>query len=156
MPLVIEHGKYFVGLMGLGVNNELHYNRYFAMIPTGSDPSVALTEGFFEAASLQEPKPRTIAILAADADFTKNPIAGARANAARLGFEVVSETKYPLTTSDFIPVLDALKSDDPDILFLCSYLNDSVGLVRALAEADINPAVVGGAMIGPQSSSGLS
>jgi branched-chain amino acid transport system substrate-binding protein len=153
MPQVVEHDKFFVGLMGLGVNTELHYNRYFAMIPTGSDPSVALTEGFFDAASLQEPKPRTIAILAADADFTKNPIAGARANAARLGLEVVSETKYPLTTADFVPVLNALKPDDPDILFLCSYLNDSIGLVRALAKADINPAVVGGAMIGPQSSS---
>jgi hypothetical protein len=113
MPLVMENERYFVGLMGLGVNDEYHYSRFFAMIPTGSDPSAALTEGFFEAASRQEPKPHTIAILAADADFTKNPIAGARANGSRFGFEVVSETRYGLATADFVPVLKVLGPDDP-------------------------------------------
>jgi branched-chain amino acid transport system substrate-binding protein len=151
MPLVIKNEKFFVGLMGLGVNNELHYERYFAMIPTGSDPNVALTEGFFYTAARQSPRPRTVAILAADADFTKNPIAGARINAAQFGFEVVSEAKYSLATTDFVAVLKALEPRDPDVLFLCSYLNDSVGLVQAISESGIAPKVIGGAMIGPQS-----
>jgi branched-chain amino acid transport system substrate-binding protein len=153
MPLVMENGRFFVGLMGLGVNNEYHYDRFFAMISTGSDPNVTLTEGFFYTAARQSPRPRTVAILAADADFTKNPIAGARVNAAQYGFEVVSETKYSLATTDFVPVLQALEPRDPDILFLCSYLNDSVGLVRAIPESGVEPKVVGGAMIGPQSTS---
>jgi branched-chain amino acid transport system substrate-binding protein len=153
MPLVIKNEKFLVGLMGLGVNNELHYNRYFAMIPTGSDPNVALTEGFFYTAARQSPRPKTVAILAADADFTKNPIAGARINSAQFGFEVVSETKYSLATTDFVPVLQSLEPRDPDVLFLCSYLNDSVGLVRAIPESGIAPKVIGGAMIGPQSTS---
>jgi branched-chain amino acid transport system substrate-binding protein len=151
LPVAIEHHKFFVGLMGLGVNNSLSYDRYFAMIPTGPDPNAALTAGFFDSASQQDPKPRTIAILAADADFTKNPIAGARAHAKRLGLDVVSETKYPLVTQDFAPLLQGVGRDRPDILFLCSYLNDSVGLIRALSESDLNPLLVGGAMIGPQS-----
>src|SRR5437879_2251286 len=149
MPLVIESERYFVGLMGRAVNSEHHYNRFFAMTPTGSDPSAALTEGFFEAASRQEPKPQTVAVLAADADFTKNPIAGARANASRFCFEVVSETKYSVATADFVPILKALGPDDPDILFLCSYLTDSVGLGRAMAEAGIEPKLLGGAITGP-------
>ena len=153
MSLVMKNGRFFVGLMGLGVNNELRYDRYFAMIPTGSDPNVALTEGFFYTAARQSPRPKTVAILAADADFTKNPIAGARINAAQFGFEVVSETKYSLATTDFGPVLQALEPRDPDVLFLCSYLNDSVGLVRAIPESGIAPKVIGGAMIGPQSTS---
>jgi branched-chain amino acid transport system substrate-binding protein len=151
MPVAMENHKFFVGLMGLGVNNSLAYDRYFAMIPTGPDPNTALTAGFFGAASRQDPKPRTVAILAADADFTKNPIIGARANAARYGLEVVSETKYNLSTQDFTAILDEVGRARPDILFLCSYLNDSVGLVRAIAKSSINPTLVGGAMIGPQS-----
>jgi branched-chain amino acid transport system substrate-binding protein len=151
MPVVMEHRKFFVGLMGLGVNNSLAYDRFFAMIPTGPDPNTALTEGFFDVASRQTPKPRTVAILAAEADFTKNPIIGARANAARRGLDVVSETKYPLATQDFAPLIRDVGRARPDILFLCSYLNDSVGLIRALAESDIDPLVAGGAMIGPQS-----
>jgi branched-chain amino acid transport system substrate-binding protein len=151
MPVAMENHKFFVGLMGLGVNNALAYDRYFAMIPTGPDPNTALTAGFFDTASQQNPKPQTVAIVAADADFTRNPIAGARANAKRCGLDVGSETKYSLATQDFSAVLKELTRAPPDILFFCSYLNDSVGLIRALSESDLNPLVVGGAMIGPQS-----
>ena len=48
MPLVIENEKFLVGLMGLGVNIDFEYDCFFAMIPTGTDPNSALTEGFFE------------------------------------------------------------------------------------------------------------
>jgi branched-chain amino acid transport system substrate-binding protein len=152
MPLVMEHEKYFVGLMGLAVNNDLKYDKFFCMIPTGSDPNVALTQGLFEAASQLEEKPKTMAILAADAAFSKNPIAGARANAAEHGIEVLSEAKYSLTTEDYSEVVKAQTEGSPDILFLCSYINDSVGLLRAVGETGIEPMLVGGAMIGPQSS----
>jgi branched-chain amino acid transport system substrate-binding protein len=152
MPIAIEHGKFFVGLMGLGVNIPFSYDRFFAMIPTGTDPNTALTAGFFEIAARQTPLPRKVAIVAADAPFTKNPIEGARANAAKNGLEVVSETKYDLATSDFTEVLREAEKSGPDILFLCSYLNDSVGLVRAIGQSSLDPMLVGGAMIGPQSS----
>ena len=153
MPVAIEHGKFFVGLMGLGVSNTYQYDRFFAMIQTGPDPSAALTEGFFGTAARQMPKPVTVAVIAADADFTKNPIAGARANAAQYGMDVVSQTKYSLAAADFAAVLREAESAQPDILFLCSYLNDSVGLIRAIAESGTGAKLVGGAMIGPQSSS---
>jgi branched-chain amino acid transport system substrate-binding protein len=152
MPIAIEHEKFFVGLMGLGVNIPFSYDRFFAMIPTGTDPNAALTAGFFETAARQTPLPSNVAIVAADAAFTKNPIEGARANAAKNGLEVVSETKYDLATTDFTEVLREAEQSGPDILFLCSYLNDSVGLIRAIAESDLDPMLVGGAMIGPQSS----
>src|SRR5580658_8564248 len=153
MPLVMENRKFLVGLMALGENIAFEYDRFFAMIPTGTDPNSALTEGFFATAAQQMPTPRTVAIVAADAPFSKNPIEGARANAAKNGLEVVSETKYPLTTTDFAPFLKEAQDSSADILFYCAYLNDSIGLIRAIAQSDMNPLVVGGAMIGPQSSS---
>jgi branched-chain amino acid transport system substrate-binding protein len=93
-----------------------------------------------------------MAILAADADFSKNPITGARANAAELGIEVLSEFKYSLTTEDYSDVVKAQTETSPDILFLCSYINDSIGLLQAVGKTGIEPILVGGAMIGPQSS----
>ena len=66
MPEIVERQRFFVGLMGLGVNNELAYPNYFAMIQTGSDPNATLTEGFFEVASRQSPQPKTVALLTAD------------------------------------------------------------------------------------------
>lgn len=152
MPLVVELGRYFVGLMGLGVNATSNYERFFVMIPAGPEPGSALTAGFFEMAALQDPKPRTVAIVAADADFTRNPIGGAHTNAERFGLRIVSEQKYPLSTTNFVPLLSPLVATAPDVLFLCSYLSDSIGLVRGLHEVGLKPTVVGGAMIGPQSS----
>src|SRR5688572_8728612 len=71
MRLVIDRGRFFVGLMGLGVNRDFAYPGYFAMIPTGPDPNAALTEGFFAAAAAQSPRPTTVALVAADAEFAR-------------------------------------------------------------------------------------
>ncbi len=132
MPLIIEWNRFFVGLMGLGVNNVLTYPNYFAMIPTGPDPNAALTEGFFAIAADQTPRPATVALLSADAEFSKNPILGAKANSEKYDFRVVHEATYPLTTENFTPVIDAVAKSGCDLLFLCSYLEDSIGLVRAI------------------------
>ncbi|MGM4920379.1 amino acid ABC transporter substrate-binding protein [Tardiphaga sp. 813_E8_N1_3] len=150
MPLIMERQRFFVGLMGLGVNNALAYPNYFAMIPTGPDPNAALTEGFFELAAAQTPRPLTVALLSADAEFSRNPILGAKANADKYGFSIVHEATYPLTTTDFTPVLDAVATSDCDLLFLCSYLQDSVDLVRAIHAHPFRPKMVGAGMIGPQ------
>jgi branched-chain amino acid transport system substrate-binding protein len=50
MPLAIANEKFLVGLMSLGVNIDFEYDRFFAMITSGTDPNSALTEGFFETA----------------------------------------------------------------------------------------------------------
>jgi branched-chain amino acid transport system substrate-binding protein len=152
MPLIIERGRFFVGLMGLGVNAQAYVN-YFAMIPTGPTPSATLTEGFFALAAAQTPRPATVALLCADAEFARNPVIGARENARKHGMRIVQESLYPLSTKDFGPIVDELKALDPDVLFLCSYLHDSVGLVRAIHERGLRPRMVGSAMIGPQSAS---
>jgi len=150
MALIMQRERFFVGLMGLGVNNALHYPNYFAMIPTGPDPNAALTEGFFALAAEQQPRPTTVALLSADAEFARNPILGAKANAKKYGIEVVHEATYPLTTEDFVPVIDAIADSGCDVLFLCSYLDDSIRLVRTISAHPFRPKMVGGAMIGPQ------
>ena len=150
MPLIVERQRFFVGLMGLGVNNALAYPNYFAMIPTGPDPNAALTEGFFALAAEQMPRPATVALVSADAEFSRNPILGAKTNAATHGFRVVHEAIYPLTTENFGPVVDAVARSGCDLLFLCSYLEDSIGLVRAIHAHPFRPKMVGAGMIGPQ------
>jgi branched-chain amino acid transport system substrate-binding protein len=153
MPLVMERKRYLVALMALAVNASLNYPNYFVMIPTGPRPSEALTEGFFSLAAIQSPKPKTLAILAADAPFSKSPVQGAKAHADKHEFKVVSEALYPLSAADLMPFIRSLESVNPDILFFCSYLNDSAALLRALNEVRLEPKIVGGAMIGPQNGS---
>ena len=153
MPLIIERDRFFVGLMGLGVNNALNYPNYFAMIPTGPSPNTALTEGFFDLGATRTPRPSTVALVSADAVFSRNPIVGAKENAEKHGLRIVHERTYPLSTSDFGPVVDEIAMADPDLVFICSYLADSVGMVRAINDRGFRPKMVGGAMIGPQNTS---
>ena len=72
MPLVMQRKKLFIGLFGLGVNTEFNYPNYFVMIPSGPDPKPSFTKGFIDVAMAQDPKPQTIAIVAADAEFARN------------------------------------------------------------------------------------
>src|ERR1700754_2598977 len=89
MPIVIQRNKLFIGLLGLAVNTEFNYPNYFAMIPSGPDPKPSFTKGFFDVAMAQNPKPQTIAIVAADAEFSRNLQAGARTNAQKAGLKIV-------------------------------------------------------------------
>ncbi len=150
MPLIIERERFFIGLMALAVNAKFHYPGGFGGVPTGGGPGGALTQGFFEVAGQQRPKPATVAILAADAPFSQSPVQGAKDNLAQKVMQVIFEGKYPLSTTDFKPYMEDLKRINPDVLFLCSYINDSIGLIKAINAIELSPRVVGGAMIGPQ------
>jgi branched-chain amino acid transport system substrate-binding protein len=145
-----QRQNFFIALMALAVNATFNYAQYFVMIPTGPHPHLALTEGFFQVAGQQSPKPETVAILVADAPFSQSPAQGAKENLARHGMRVVFEGKYPLSTTDFTAYMEDLKRTNPDVQFLCSYINDSIGLIKAMNAARLSPKLVGGAMIGPQ------
>ena len=129
MPVVMQHNKLFIGLLGLAVNSEFHYPNYFAMIPSGPDPKRAFTKGFFDIAMAQNPKPQSVAIVAADAEFSRNASDGARDNAKALGLKIVYDRTYPPNNTDFAPIVRAIQATNPDILAICSYPLNSVGMV---------------------------
>jgi len=150
MPLMMQRKKTFIGLLGVGVNDQFNYPNYFVMIPTGPDSKAAVTEGFFEVGMAQADKPKTVAIVAADAEFARNAADGAKANAEKHKLRVVYERNYPPPTADFAPIVRAIQASNPDILAICSYPPDSVGMVRAINEIGFRPKLVGGAMVGLQ------
>jgi branched-chain amino acid transport system substrate-binding protein len=150
MPVIMQKGKVFVSLFGLGVNSEFKYPKYFAMIPTGPVPKPAFTEGFFQVAAKQTPKPQTVALAAADAEFALNSCEGARDNAKKYGFKIVYDKTYPPSTTDFTPVVRAVQATNPDLFVVCSYPLDSVGMVKAVNEVGFKPKMFGGSMVGLQ------
>ena len=151
MPIVMQRKKLFLGLYGLGVNTDFKYDRYFAMIPSGREPKTSFTKGFFDTAMVQNPKPKTVAIVAADAEFSKNASDGARENAKKAGLNIVYDKSYPPSTTDFSPIVRAIQATNPDLVVICSYRLDSVGMVLAVNEAGFKPKMIGGAMVGLQS-----
>jgi branched-chain amino acid transport system substrate-binding protein len=153
MPIVMEHDKVFISLFGLAVNTQFHYPKYFSMLPTGPQAEEAFTKGFFDLAIAQNPKPKTAAITGANADFSYHAMQGALANAKAAGLEVVYNQTYPPSTTDFTPIVQAIQATNPDIVVVCSYPLDTDGIVRAINEVGFAPKMIGGGMVGLQSTS---
>jgi len=150
MPIVMQKKKTFIGLLGLAVNSEFHYPNYFVMIPSGPDAKPAFTKGFFDLAMAQNPKPQTLAIVAADQEFSRNGADGARENAKAAGLRIVYDKNYPPSQTDFAPIVRAIQATNPDVVVICSYPPDSVGMVRAINEIGFKPKMMGGGMVGLQ------
>jgi branched-chain amino acid transport system substrate-binding protein len=150
MPIAISHKKLFFGLFGLAVNTEFHYPRYFSMLPTGPDPVHIQPDLFLKVAMQGNPKPKTLAIVAADAEYPKKSSQGARDIAKELGLKIVYDRSYPPTTADFTPIVNAVQATNPDIVYVASYPPDSVGMLRAATEVGLKTRFFGGGMVGLQ------
>lgn len=152
MPIAIQHNRTFLGLFGLDVNSVFHYAKYFSISPTGGPhPKEAFSQGFFAVAMQQDPKPKTLAIAGADAEFPRNALDGARSLARAAGLSIVYDRTYPPSTVDFSPIARAIQHSNPDLVFVASYPPDSVGMIRAASEVGLKPLIFGGGMVGLQS-----
>jgi len=148
MPVLMQNNKMTVSILALGVNKQFNYPRYFSTVPLGPEGSPAFSKGFFELATAQSPRPQTVAIVAADAEFAKTASDGARQNASAAGFKVVYDGKYPPSTTEFSPMMRAVQAANADIVFAAAYPPDTVGIVRAAHEIGLSPRMFGGTMIG--------
>src|SRR5579863_7564617 len=150
LPVVMQKNRLFVGFFALDINSEFHYPKYFSMLPTGPTPREAFTEGFFQAAAAQNPKPKTLALASEDAEFARNACDGARNNAKAGGFNIIYDKTFPPGTTDFSPIVHALQAANADIVAVCSYPLSSVGIVQSIRELGLKPKMLGGAMVGLQ------
>jgi len=153
MPIMIQKKRLYLSLFGTGINDEFNYDRYFSMLPAGPTPKPAFTKGFFEVALAQSPKPQSVALAAADAEFGRNACEGARENANKAGLKIVYDKNYPPNTTDFSPIVRAVQAANPDLFVICSYPLDSVGMVKSMSEIGFKPKMWGGAMVGLQATS---
>jgi branched-chain amino acid transport system substrate-binding protein len=151
MPIVMQRNLVFITLLGLGVNDQFHYPRYFQIAPNGPHATTDFTRGFFDIAKAQNPKPQSVAIAYADQEYSHNAADGARENAKAIGLKILYDKSYPPTTTDFTPIVRAIQATNPDVLVIASYPPDSVGMVRAIREVGLTPKMVGGGMVGLQS-----
>jgi branched-chain amino acid transport system substrate-binding protein len=148
IPVLMQYKKTTIGILANAANSKMHYDQYFSMLPTGPEPQKSFALGFFELAAAQKPRPKTVAIVAADAEFAQNAADGARQMVKELDFDLVVDQKYPPSTTDYSPVMRAVQAANPDIVFVAAYPPDSVGIVRAANEIGLTPKMFGGAFIG--------
>jgi len=145
----MQYHKTTIGILANAANSKFHYDQYFSMLPTGPEPKKSFAYGFLEMAAAQKPRPTTVAIVAADAEFAQNAADGARESIKEIGgFQTVMDQKYPPPTTDYTPIMRAVAALNPDIVYVAAYPPDSVGIVRAANEVGLTPKMFGGAFIG--------
>ncbi|MBV9824061.1 MAG: amino acid ABC transporter substrate-binding protein [Alphaproteobacteria bacterium] len=151
LPLAIDRKLMFLSLFALDVNSEFHYDRYFSMIPSGGEhPKEGFLAPYFALAGRLTPKPRTLALTGADAEFSKNAMEGTRSLAKRAGIEIIYDKAYPPATIDFTPIARAISAANADLVVVCSYPTDTVGMIRAVHEVGLKARMFGGGMVGLQ------
>jgi branched-chain amino acid transport system substrate-binding protein len=148
MPIVKQKNMVFMALFGTGVNDRFNYDKYFQILPNGKETRFGPSLGFLETAVTMTPKPKTIALVGADAEYAQTVLSGARDKAKELGLSIVYDRSYPPSTVDFLPILHAIQATDPDIVYVASYPQDTVGIVRASHEIGLKTKMFGGGMIG--------
>jgi branched-chain amino acid transport system substrate-binding protein len=89
MPIVMQRNLMFMALFGLDVNAKFKYDRYFQIMPAGPEPAVDWSTGFFDAAMALNPKPTTIALVGADAEYPHAALLGARFHAQQHRLKIV-------------------------------------------------------------------
>ncbi|HUQ75156.1 MAG TPA: amino acid ABC transporter substrate-binding protein [Burkholderiales bacterium] len=148
MPLVKQRDILLMGNFSFQVNHTVKHDKWFNNAPWGD--ATSWTEGFLQVG--QKAGAKTIAFIAADQEFAQNLANGAKAVAKKTGLTTVYEQNYPPSTVDFSSMIRAVRNAKADMVFICSYPNDSVALVRAVNEIGVGPTVklIGGGMVGLQ------
>jgi branched-chain amino acid transport system substrate-binding protein len=147
LPTIMQKNRTTLGIFGLGSNNAFHYGRYFSMNSQGPSPA-NYSKCVFDMAAEQTPKPTRVALVGADIEYSRHALDGARENAKAAGMEIVIERTYPLSTTDFTPIVRALQAANPDIVFAATLPVDTDGIIQAAKEIKFKPKLIGGAMLG--------
>jgi len=150
MPVAISHNRLFFGLFALAANDKFHYPKYFSMLPFGPEPVKDFAQGWFDLAAAQSPKPKTVAIVATDAEFQHKAAESARDHAKARAIEIVYDRAYPPSTVDFTPIIRAVQAAQPDLVYIASDPSDTVGILRSVGELGLDTKMLGGGLAGLQ------
>src|SRR5262249_39153015 len=145
--IAIQRKKTFVALLGARGEQRVQLSELFRHDPVRPGRQAGVHQGFFDVAMAQDPKPQSVAIVAADQEFSRNAADGARENARKANRKVVYDNTYPPSTTSFAPIVRAIAATNPDLVVVCSYPPDSVGMVRAVNEIGFKPKMIGGGLV---------
>src|ERR687898_732181 len=148
MPMVKQRGLLLMGNFSFQVNQKIQHDMWFNNAPWNDASS--WSDGFFRAG--QKAGAKTVAVLAADNDFAQNLANGARTLAQKGSIKSVYDQNYPPATTDFSSLIRGIRAAKADMVFVMSYPNDSVAIIRAVNEIGVGSQVqvFGGGMVGLQ------
>jgi branched-chain amino acid transport system substrate-binding protein len=148
MPLVKQRQLLLMGNFSFQVNHTVKHDMWFNNAPWNN--AASWFDGWI--ATGQKLGGKSIAFLAADQEFAQNLANGAKELAKKAGLKTVYEQNYPPTTTDFSSLIRSIRQANADLVFIASYPNDSVAIIRSVNEIGVgsNVKLFGGGMVGLQ------
>jgi branched-chain amino acid transport system substrate-binding protein len=114
------------------------FKYYFATLGKATEE----VRGCVEVLKSVKPRPKTIAIVAANIPFCALAAEGYRNYAKKFGFKVVHFELFPLSLKDYNTMLGKAKAKNPDILLVGSHLGVALRVMKAMVEISFNPKAV--------------
>ena len=89
-----------------------------------------------------------IALIHGNGNFETAVSDAAAELAEERGYEIVAQESYDRGVTDFRPVLNRFAQADPDAVFMVSYAEDSVGIMRQISEVGLDADIYAGGAAG--------
>jgi len=83
-----------------------------------------------------------VALAWQDTEFPRAVAAGARVKAQSLGLEIVADTRYPASTTNFVALAKTLQQSAPDAVIVGSYLQDAIDFTKAAKQVSLKPKLI--------------
>lgn len=96
----------------------------------------------------QTVKPKSLAIIHESTLFGSSTAKSIQEDAKKNGIDVRLVEQYEKGSADFKPTLLKVKGSQPDVVFMVSYVQDAILLMRQAHEVDLNPKAFAGAGAG--------
>lgn len=84
----------------------------------------------------------TIAMLYGNGAWPSSLAKEGKVFAEERGYEIVGDQSYDQGVTDFRPILNRFRSEEPDILYIVSYAEDGVAITRQMREVGLNAKVI--------------
>ncbi len=96
-------------------------------------------------AALAMGKPKSVAFIYENTDFGTSTVKTAKDYVAKKGIKVVADESYSKGSPDYRSTLTKIKAQNPDLVFMVSYVADAILLMRQSREIGLQPqAFLGG------------
>jgi len=86
---------------------------------------------------------KKVSIISMDNDYGQATLEGFKSVVDQFGFNVAGEYSYSLKDRQFGPIVDSVKRDNPDVIYITGYFFTGAPLVSQLRSAGIQAPIVG-------------
>lgn len=111
------------------------YKYVFGTLPPAGD----YFKSTIEMLGTLTPKPKTVALVAADDSFDVAVAAGTRTLIKAAGLELVADQQYSERNANFSSLLSLVKSKSPDVILWTGHETEAFNFIRQAKSLDVNP-----------------